>query len=243
MGHRQEPRVELNYIATLCGVDAQGRSFLENGIIRNISGRGILLEVAQCAAKVGDTVVLRCGTNRGRFEVMWISSTENGSSQIGLEHVLPTSLFWGLKLPLPAPDPYYRARQGSRRHNCRFTTELSVEVRVNAKVPIWSSTANVSEGGCFVFMLNSLPLFTRVDIALWLGPAKFWIEGIVVSSVNGAGIGIKFLAISNEARERLRDAVQGSAEIQDRRLPSDEYFAADEIESDLNSEYSAIGEL
>jgi hypothetical protein len=243
MGHRQEPRVELNSIATLCGVDAHGRSFLENGIIRNISGRGILLEVGQCAAKVGDTVVLRCGTNRGRFEVMWISDAENGSSQIGLEHILPTSLFWGLELPLPAPDPYYRARQESRRRSCRFTRELSVELRVNAKVPIWSSTANVSEGGCFVYMLNGLPLFTRVDIALWLGPAKFWTEGIVVSSMNGAGIGIKFLQMSEQARERLRDAVQDSTEIQDRRTPSEEYLVADEIESDLNSEYSAIGEL
>jgi hypothetical protein len=243
MGHRQEPRVELNSIATLCGVDAQGRSFLENGIIRNISGRGILLEVERCAAKVGDTVVLRCGTNRGRFEVMWISPTENGSSQIGLEHVLPTSLFWGLKLPLPAADTYYRARQESRRQTRRFTRELSVEVRVNAKVPIWSSTANVSEGGCFVYLLNGLPLFSRVDIALWLGPAKFWTEGIVVSSVVGSGIGIKFLAVSDEARERLRDAVQGSGEIQDRRVPSEEYFALGESESELNSEYSAIGEL
>jgi PilZ domain len=243
MGHRQEPRVELNSIATLCGVDAQGRSFLENGIIRNISGRGILLEVPQCAAEVGDTVVLRCGTNRGRFEVMWISSDQNGSSQIGLEHVLPTSLFWGLDLPLPAPDPYYRARQKSRRQSCRFTTELSVEVRVNGKVPIWSSTANVSDGGCFVHMLNSLPLFTRVDIALWLGEAKFWTEGIVVSSVNGAGIGIKFLRISAEARERLRNAAESSAEIQDRRVPSEQYFATDEMESELNSEYSAIAEV
>src|SRR5579884_1735459 len=110
MGHRQEPRVQLYATATLCGVDANGRSFLEPGVIRNMSGRGILLEVAQCSARLGDTVVLRSGKHRGRFQVARISALENGGTQVGLEHILPTTLFWGLKLPAAGPDPYLRER-------------------------------------------------------------------------------------------------------------------------------------
>lgn len=207
-----------------------------------MSGRGILLEVAQCPARLGDTVVLRSGKHRGRFGVTRIRRIENGACQVGLEHVLPTTLYWGLKLPLAGPDPYFRERHQSRRESRRFTTELSVEVRINAKVPIWSSTANVSEGGCFVYMLNAMPLFTRIDIALWLGPAKFWSEAIVVSSINGEGIGVKFLKMSDEARDRLRQAIENSPETQDRRFVAEDSPSQPELEPyGRELRYSAIG--
>ncbi len=223
MGHRQEPRVELNSSAALCGVDAHGRSFVETVIIRNISGRGVLLESAQCPAREGDTVVLRCGKNRGRFQVMWVvADQQQPIVQIGLQHLLSSTLFWGLDLPLPAPDPYFRPRLAARRRLRRCNLELAVEVRTDAKVPIWSTTANVSEKGCFTHMLNGLPLFTRLDIALWLGSAKVWVEAIVVSSIAGSGVGMRFLAMSEEARQRLRHAIQKASEAEDRRTAGED---------------------
>ena len=213
MGHRQEPRVELNWPATLCGVDARGRSFLQCVTIRNISGRGVLLDSSECPAKVGETVVLRCGKHHGRFLVMWL---DRDRQLVGLQHVLASTLFWGLDLPA-GPDHYCRERSVTRRDGRRFTAELPVELRINAKVPLWSTTANVSEGGCFVRMLNGAPLFTRVDIAVWIDSSKFWAEGMVVSSINGEGIGIKFLSMSEEARLRLRDAIETAEEVDDRR--------------------------
>jgi hypothetical protein len=207
-----------------------------------MSGRGILLEVAQCSAKLGDTVVLRSGKHRGRFEVTRISALENSVWHVGLEHALPTTLFWGLKLPAAGPDPYFHERQESRRQARRSTTELSVEVRIKANVPIWSTTANVSEGGCFIYMLNGLALFTKVDVALWIGAAKFWTESMVVSSINGEGIGVKFLKITDEARERLREAIANSPEVEDRRYMEENSPSEPEIEVYVGEmRYSAIG--
>jgi len=217
MGHRQEPRVDLNWPATLCGVDEQGRSFLECVTIRNISGRGILLDARHCAAKVGDTVVLRCDKNHGRFQVVWLDHPQRSSCRIGLQHVLASPIFWGLDLPVAAPDPYYRARSATRRHTPRHLAQLAVEVRANSKAPIWSSTANVSEGGCFVHVLNGPPVFTRVDVAMWLGLAKVWAQGIVVKNTSGAGIGIKFLSMSESARQVVREAVEKARVVEDRR--------------------------
>src|SRR5581483_5948015 len=153
MGHRQQPRIELDWPATLCGVNGQGRSFLDCVTIRNISGRGILLDARQCGAKVGDTVVLRCGKNHGRFLVMWVDQPQKSNYRVGLRHILPSPIFWGLELPAAGPDPYRRARSVSRRRTQRYMAQLSVEVRASAGSPIWSSTANVSKGGCFVYTL------------------------------------------------------------------------------------------
>jgi hypothetical protein len=239
MGHRQEPRVELNWPASLCGVDAKGRSFLQSVTILNISGRGILLDALQCQAKVGDTVVLRCGKHHGRFLVVWLDQARGANCRVGLQHTLASPIFWGLDLPLAGPDPYRRARNESRRRARRHMAQLAVEVRASSKPPIWSSTANISEGGCFVHMLNGLPLFTRVDVALWRGLAKVWAQGIVVSSTKGSGVGIKFLSMSESAREIIQEAVQNALAVEDRR-EGQEQVRGTAIESCSDAAYDAL---
>src|ERR1700758_1807146 len=230
MGHRREPRIELNSQASLCGMDPhQARSFLELVMIRNISGRGLLVEVRRCFVKPGDIVVLRHRQHKGRFEVIWAEETPDGTrKQLGLRHVLSTTLFWGIELPLPAPDDYQRPRLQVRRRHPRYSCELAVEVRVeNSGTPIWSTTSDISETGCFVHLLNVLPLSARLDIALWVREAKVWTQGIVVSSLGGSGTGIKFIAISEEGRQRLRELIESGSQVADRRVAFDESLAWD----------------
>ncbi len=221
MGHRQEPRVDLDWSATLCGVDSQGCSFLERVTIRNMSGRGVLLDATKCEAKIGDTVVLRCGKHHGRFFVKWVVRAQNARCSVGLQHVSASPLLWGVEMPSALPDTYCRPRKASRRSAHRCMAQLSVEVRAQGKAPIWSSTANVSEGGCFVQVLNGLPLFTRVEVALWYGLERSWLEGMVVSSTAGSGIGIKFLSVPDSARQIIRDVIDAAAPIEDRRYGTD----------------------
>src|SRR5438445_657654 len=89
MGHRQEPRIQLNSQASLCGMDPhQGRSFLEPVMIRNISHRGLLVQVRRWVVKPGDIVVLRRGQNKGRFQVIWVGETADGQrKQLGLRRL------------------------------------------------------------------------------------------------------------------------------------------------------------
>jgi len=216
MGHRLEPRIQLDCRGSLCGMN-QGRPFLEPAIIRNLSGRGLLVEAGCCFARPGDLVVVRHGQYKGRFEVVRVQKTPFGK-QLGLRHTSPAALFWGFDLPLPAPDSYRRPRIQTRRHQPRYIHELSVEIRIqNSRVPIWSTTGDINEAGCFVHMLNVLPVSARLDIAMWIGAAKIWAQGMVISSVGGYGTGIRFLAISQEGRQRLRKLIESSPRVRDRR--------------------------
>jgi hypothetical protein len=223
MGHRREPRLELNLSATLCGMDACGRPFFQSVTIQNISGNGLLVENNRRAVDAADIVVVRCGQHNGRFKTAWVyTNPANNHQWLGLQHVLPAALFWGFDLPVPAPDDYVRPRLQARRRHLRFNCELSVEVRKKkVTTPTWSSTSNIGEGGCFVQMLNVLPIATPVEIGLWVGQRKIWASGIIVSNVTGFGIGIKFTELSAEASYRLRQAIRGSTESPDRRVVAD----------------------
>jgi hypothetical protein len=238
MGHRREPRIELHSQASLCGMDPlQARSFLEPVTIRNISGRGLLVEARRCFVRPSDVVVLRHKQHKGRFEVIWAGETPDGArKQLGLRHLLSTTLFWGIELPLPAPDDYQRPRLQARRRHPRYSCEVAVEVRLeNSRTPIWSTTSDISEAGCFVHLLNVLPLLARLDIALWVREAKVWAQGIVVSSLIGSGTGIKFVAISEEGSQRISELIACLPRVADRRVTLDESLAWD-IEADTYSE-------
>ena len=239
MGHRREPRIELNAQSSLCGMDShQARSFLEPVVIRNISGRGILVEARRSLVRPGDTVILRHRQHKGRFEVIWAGETPDGTRRrLGLRHLSSIPLFWDIEVPLPAPDDFQRPRAQVRRRHPRYSCELAVEVRVeNSNTPIWSTTSDVSETGCFVHLLNVLPLSARLDIALWVRGAKVWAQGDVVWSLGGLGTGINFIAISEEGRQRLRELIESGPQVADRRVGLEETFTWDDIEIEIYSQ-------
>jgi PilZ domain len=227
MGHRQEPRIQINSRATLCGVATQqARSFLEPVAIRNISARGLWLQITRCVVNPGDVVVLRCGQHKGRFQVVWVKEmAESHQNHLGLQALLPVTLSWGFDLPLVAPDNYRRPRLQARRRHRRFSHSLSVELRVqSSKIPVWSSTRDISETGCFVDMPYALPVSARLNIALWLGDVKVWADGIVVSNLRGSGAGMKLIALPEKGRQRLRELIENSREVRDRRVALDEHL-------------------
>ena len=228
MGSRREARKTVKLSATLCGVDASGRSFIETAVIRNLSSRGVMLESVRTPFQPGQIVIVRCGENKGRFRVIWVTEIAGQRrKQVGLQHLLSTSLFWDIGIPLPAPDNYVRPRLQVRRQHRRFACELPVELRIErSKTPLWCTTSNVSEGGCFVQVLNIVAAGSKVDVALWIGQVKMWAQGIIVSDVCGFGAGIKFTSLSQESRHGLlRVLSESGTEVQDRRLGLDEELA------------------
>src|ERR1700674_4532425 len=83
MGCRRQPRIPMTLTATVCGMDAKGRSFLDRVQVLNLSRGGALLEDVSCAVRVGDVVALRCEGSTRRYRVTWEQSTSEGR-RIGL---------------------------------------------------------------------------------------------------------------------------------------------------------------
>jgi hypothetical protein len=221
MGSRRAPRKLINSAATVAGMDVQGRSFLDAVVLRNISDRGLHVDGLRSSVKLGDTVVVRSGENKGRFQIMWVRpSIKTPFKEVGMEHLMKCTIPWSVELPEPAPDDYQQARGVVRRMHTRFRCEIPVEMRFPGVVaPQWGGTGDVSEGGCFVHSSNILPVGSPVEIALWLGELKMWAHGVVITNLCGFGTGVKFVGMPLEGRLRLREHLAAHGEeIADRRF-------------------------
>jgi len=219
MGSRRQSRTATSLAVSLCGTDAKGRAYIERVVTHNISRDGALLEGVKGAVRMGDTVVVRCADNTGRFRVMWEQYEGDGSRRLGLKRITPSTRIEDYDLPETEPDHFQRPRSRARRHNPRYRVEVAAEMRLkNIRTPMWVTTVNLGEDGCAVNTLVSVPAGTELTIAMWLGAEKVWAQGIVVNSSYGLGTGIHFTGVSRQGREHLKSFLARQKELaSDRR--------------------------
>lgn len=218
MGCRRQPRLPITLTATVCGMDAKGRSFLDRVRVLNLSRDGALLEDVSCAVSIGDLVALRCEGTTRRFRVIWAQSNGEGR-QIGLAGVGAAPLTSEHWLPASGADNFVRPRVAFRREYARYVCEIAVEMRHrDITTPMWVTACDLSEGGCRVQVPHAMTPETEVSVALWLDGERVWMQGNVTHSIYGCGTGIRFKKLDRVARERIVSLVNTSdAKVSDRR--------------------------
>jgi hypothetical protein len=218
MGCRRQPRIPVTLTATVCGMDAKGRSFLDRVQVLNLSRGGVLLEDVSCAVRVGDLVALRCEGTTRRYRVIWEQSTDEGR-RIGLAGVGAAAGMADNWLPASGADDYIRPRVAVRREHARHVCEIAVEIRLrDISTPMWVTACDFSEGGCRVQVPHAMTPATEVSVALWLDGERVWMQGEVTHSIYGCGTGIRFKKMDRVAQERIASLVTSSDEkVSDRR--------------------------
>jgi len=234
MGCRRQSRTATTLHVNLCGTDAQGRAFIERARTLNVSRDGATIEGVRSNLQPGDTVVLRCEDNTGRFRVIWTDAAADGK-RVGLARIVTASYKDEAAGVIEQQDDYKRPRVHARRKTQRYECEIAAELHVkNVKIPMWVTTMNLGEGGCGVQTVVSVPENTEVNAAFWLEDAKIWVQGVVVSSLYGLGTGIRFTGLSKAVREQLREFLcRKGALPTDRRKP-DEAVVEQQMEDDYN---------
>jgi c-di-GMP-binding flagellar brake protein YcgR len=76
--------------------------------------------------------------------------------------------------------------------------------------PRRGQTANVSEGGCYIEMIQTLEPPMGVEVVLWLGNEKIRARAEVVSRHAHLGNGIRFVRLPEADKEKLRAFLQTS---------------------------------
>jgi len=204
--------------ATVCGMDAKGRSFLDRVQVLNLSRDGALLEDVSCAVRVGDTLALRCEGSTRRYRVTWEQSTAEGR-RVGLAGVGNTPEIAMNWLPASGMDEYQRPRMTVRREQDRYVCEIAVEMRLkDVSTPLWVTASDLSEGGCRVQVPHAMTPGTEVNVALWVENERVWVLGEVTHCIYGCGTGIRFKKLDRAARERIASLITKSeAMVLDRR--------------------------
>lgn len=214
MGKRREARKEIKVPVRIFGTDSTGHIFSEKVLTVNVSLRGLELEGVQAQPKVDEIVGVTYGTTKSHFRVKWVGQRGSPSAgRLGLVNLSPEKKFWDFPLPPPDFDESERDTR-DRRNHARVKCTNSAEVYPDgATAPIRSRTADLSPGGCFLEMPNPLPKDTLVRIALWVKDSKLWVNGKVVTSTPGFGIGVTFVEMTEPDRNQLKQFLEGMARI------------------------------
>ena len=210
MGRRRQPRTEVALRVQLWGTDAQGHPFLEVVCTENLSDSGAHVKGVCMPLRPGDVVGLKYNGRHSLFRVVWVG--EEGTpyaSHAGLRGATASSSLWDVNLAPSGSDSYTPPLAGDRRQFARFKCFISALVRVQgSQLPLWGQVTDISQGGCYVQIPQPLKVGTKVSLELLMKLANLRGEGVVCSSHAGRGMGIKFVEMSNEYRDQVRQFVK-----------------------------------
>ena len=103
----------------------------------------------------------------------------------------------GLPLTTPTIHP-------DRRQNPRFTVQIPIDLRQeHSDASQRLETTDLSRGGCYVHLIQTLALATYVQVTLWLDSNPVLIRGRVVTRHPQFGNGIMFLDLEGPSEQLL----------------------------------------
>src|SRR5216683_5556804 len=103
------------------------------------------------------------------------------------------------------PDNSSEPRRQERRQQPRKKVGVKIEVHLEGNAaPIRTKVADLTLRGCFVEMMFTLDIGTKLTIELWVNDVKVSTEGIVVTRLRNLGNGIQFTKLAAEDRARLK---------------------------------------
>jgi c-di-GMP-binding flagellar brake protein YcgR len=93
----------------------------------------------------------------------------------------------------------------NRRENPRFKVRIPIEFRPeDSEIPMRGATADLSLGGCYVEMMFTFPVETKLEMSLRVGDRTMRVMATVVTRDLQVGNGIKFVGMLPEHRKALR---------------------------------------
>jgi c-di-GMP-binding flagellar brake protein YcgR len=100
-------------------------------------------------------------------------------------------------------------KKARERRFPRVKVSIPAEARhAMENFPRRGQTSNLSEGGCYIEMVQTLEPPTCVDVVLWLNGAKIVAHAEVVTRDAHLGNGIRFIRISDTDKLKLRSFVE-----------------------------------
>jgi c-di-GMP-binding flagellar brake protein YcgR len=86
----------------------------------------------------------------------------------------------------------------------RYKLGVPIELHVDGQsAPQRTNTADICLGGCYIETMFTVPVGTRMKIALWLDEAKVACDGVVVTNHPQFGNGLHFENMKPDDEKRL----------------------------------------
>lgn len=201
---RPDPRITADLSVRVWGMSVNGQTFNQHVKARNISSSGALLSGLEHELKVGDVIGVQYGDRKSRCKVIWVMDTGALQKfQAGVQIVTDQDCPWRSELspeqisPTPAPNN----RRRFARHRVSFPLEVRDE---RVKTPMRVNATDVGGNGCYVETILPLPVGTTLRVDFWTDSEKTSTSAIVRTSDPGVGMGIEFIGLTPDAKQRLQ---------------------------------------
>ena len=208
---RPEPRIAAELPVRVFGMGADDHPFFQQAQATNISKEGALLSGIEHQLKVGDIIGVQHGTKKARFKVAWVVKGGGGPSdriQVGVQLLSDQECPWkelltGSEKPTAPVLPQNRRRFA--RHKVSVPMEIKDE-RVNT--PMRVNATDISGNGCYVETILPLPKGTTLKVEFWRETEKVMTTAVVRACDPGVGMGIEFIGLPEEGRQRLQQYLE-----------------------------------
>jgi len=95
-----------------------------------------------------------------------------------------------------------------RRRHLRTKAVVEVELLLEKQTtPLRAKTADLSLGGCYLDMMFTFEVGTKLKIVLWTDDVKLTIDSVVVTRDLQVGNGIKFASMTSEDTVKLQQFI------------------------------------
>ncbi len=197
------------------GMAADGRPFVLNSVVHEISYHGARLDGVTSKLVMGETIAVQYGSRKGRFRIVWIAdAASERAGQLGIRAV-DDSCIWEAELASIAPpadgknpDPLAAAR-GDRRQYPRFRCAGNVQVSRSERGPqVWAKLGDLSLGGCYIDTPVPETVGTKLWLLLCIQENKISATGEVRSCVPALGMGVQFTSFTAGSRQVLQQVIE-----------------------------------
>jgi len=93
MDRRQNPRIAVQLLVQVWGLDAFGQPFMDPAVVTNMSTGGLVLQGIRRRMRTGEILDVRMGKEKAEFRVVWVSASGDlGMQSLSARAFLPSSV-------------------------------------------------------------------------------------------------------------------------------------------------------
>jgi hypothetical protein len=188
----------------ICGMNGSGSSFYQQVHTVDVGLLGVCLEGLSHQLAAGDVLGLKYRESKARFKVVWAG--QRGTPDAGKVELCPLDTirdFWGLHAS-PATEREPAERRVEPRYACKGSSSIR---QSNTRFPLGASVTDISLSGCYVELMTTLPVGTKVELTLRVADITVNCAAEVRTSHPGVGMGMEFELMSETDHKALAKAI------------------------------------
>lgn len=228
---RREERTEASVPVRIWGMDANSKPFTVTATTHDITRYGVRLMGIRVPLGVGEIVGLQHGNEKARFRVAWCGRPGSRlEANVGLQALDWKKHIWGdlvrdseptlmtnaaganqggAQPPPLTPQATQRFAAAERRLATRYVCHFPVSVSdPQSDSTIEAKLREMSLIGCFVETPEDVPREAALNVVVRGSNGEIPLVARVRFFEEGAGFGLRFVQLSDTARERLESTIE-----------------------------------